>query len=370
MSKKYYVLMNKNNIVLPFTSEKNEFQETIFEQSEEERAVLPYSFTSIQSFIERRRAPKSRKHIAKLLQETGCNDFEKFIDVTMGLSLNDTFWIKQEDADVKWEDVSLYRNSFNDVIARVAFDGGDLELSSSSPEYTTDGTYAKCWKRDGENIYLLKTNSETGTEVFSEFYASQIAEIMCKSSVKYDLDVFHGKTVCKCGIFTDERYGYLPAVKVLEESNYKKVSYLLQYFSDIGCEEGLRRMLVLDALILNIDRHAGNYGFLVENDTQEIKTIAPMFDHNRSLLFDVRDYGDDYIKTIVPRIGADFNIAANSVLNDEIKSDLLNLKGFRFQRSSMGDDLSDERICLLEEIVNRQIDYILNRKQLYFCSFE
>lgn len=95
MSKKCYVLRNKNNIVLPFTFEKNEFQETIFEQTEEEKAVLPYSFTSIQSFIERRREPKSRMHIAKLLQETGCDDFEKFIDVTMGLSLNDTFWMKQ-----------------------------------------------------------------------------------------------------------------------------------------------------------------------------------------------------------------------------------------------------------------------------------
>lgn len=43
-------------------------------------------------------------------------------------------------------------------------------------------------------------------------------------------------------------------------------------------------MIVLDALILNTDRHMGNYGFMVDNDTMQIKRMAPMFDHNQALL--------------------------------------------------------------------------------------
>ena len=42
-----------------------------------------------------------------------------------------------------------------------------------------------------------------------------------------------------------------------------------------------------DALILNTDRHLGNFGFLFDNQTMEVKTAAPIFDHNRSLLFDL-----------------------------------------------------------------------------------
>lgn len=43
-------------------------------------------------------------------------------------------------------------------------------------------------------------------------------------------------------------------------------------------------MIVLDALILNTDRHMGNYGFIVDNRTMQIKRMAPMFDHNQALL--------------------------------------------------------------------------------------
>ena len=49
------------------------------------------------------------------------------------------------------------------------------------------------------------------------------------------------------------------------------------------------RRMVLDAVILNIDRHLGNFGVLFDTDTMEIQTMAPVFDNNRSLLFDLDD---------------------------------------------------------------------------------
>lgn len=42
-------------------------------------------------------------------------------------------------------------------------------------------------------------------------------------------------------------------------------------------------------LIVNNDRHIGNYGFIVDNDTQKILRMAPVFDHNRSLAYKVKD---------------------------------------------------------------------------------
>lgn len=65
------------------------------------------------------------------------------------------------------------------------------------------------------------------------------------------------------------------------------VSGLMKFYEKFGAEDVLRADVCADALILNTDRHLGNFGFLFDNQTMEVKTAAPMFDHNRSLLFDL-----------------------------------------------------------------------------------
>ncbi|WP_350453854.1 hypothetical protein [Slackia heliotrinireducens] len=82
-----------------------------------------------------------------------------FVASTRCLSLADTFWMKREDEDISWSDVSLYRNPFDDVIARIAFDGTGMygrQNSPTSPEFATSGSFAKRWIREGEQISLLK----------------------------------------------------------------------------------------------------------------------------------------------------------------------------------------------------------------------
>ena len=39
----------------------------------------------------------------------------------------------------------------------------------------------------------------------------------------------------------------------------------------------------------NTDRHLGNFGALIDNDTMSITRMAPVFDNNRSLRFDMDD---------------------------------------------------------------------------------
>lgn len=76
--------------------------------------------------------------------------------------------------------MSLYTHPFNEVIAKTAFEGGlhGRQLSTTSPEYGTDGSFAKCWIREGGQIRLLKRGSSgagnAGLEPYSEFYAGQL----------------------------------------------------------------------------------------------------------------------------------------------------------------------------------------------------
>ena len=45
-------------------------------------------------------------------------------------------------------------------------------------------------------------------------------------------------------------------------------------------------MMAFDFLIGNIDRHFGNFGFLIDNHTGNILGTAPFFDHGKSFFAD------------------------------------------------------------------------------------
>lgn len=88
------------------------------------------------------------------------------------------------------------------------------------------------------------------------------------------------------------------------------VSRLLEWFSRAGCEDDFRRLCILDALLLNTDRHPGNMGLLVRNATQEVLGMAPVFDFNRALLSDLDDSlpadPGDSVQHRLPWFGRDF----------------------------------------------------------------
>lgn len=124
----------------------------------------------------------------------------------------------------------------------------------------------------------------------------------------------------------------------------------------------LRRMFVLDALILNTDRHLGNFGFLFDNQTMKVKTAAPMFDHNRSLLFDLDEdqlvKPEWYVGKCRLCIGVDFIKTAKGMLTDEIWQELKNLDGFRFVPHPT-IELPKGRLEALLDVVERQRRAIL-----------
>ena len=98
-------------------------------------------------------------------------------------------------------------------------------------------------------------------------------------------------------------------------------------------------MLLLDAVIYNSDRHYGNFGFLIDNKTNEIIAPAPLFDHGNSLLnFAGRDALESaeslekYAKTILPCVYDDF--IGEIELTHEQRNNLRKLLNFIFTRHS------------------------------------
>lgn len=362
----FYYLMNKDNPLMEFKI-IGYFGSYTIQGIKRFSDLLPYGFKSIHEWVINRQAPKHRKYIDKLFKLCQINNIKDFISITYGLSLNDTFWIKPKDSKLSWSQVSLYRNDFNEFIAHLAFDGkglNGLEVTTTSPEFGTDGSYAKCWIKDDNGIYLLKRGSKgfanSGLEPYSEFYTSQLSKELCESYVDYNLMNYHNELASSCRLFSDENTGYTPIVNLLGINS--TVIDIINYFDSIGSGELFRSMIVLDGISLNQDRHLKNYGVLFDNDTLEIKGMAPVFDNNMSLLpFAMNDDFNNlegYLMDKGPKFGSNWIEIASYCLTPRLKRILTNLKGFRFSPPSEFN-LPNERIDMLNKIVNSQINKIL-----------
>ena len=183
---KSYILKNKDIPILTFDYEKvidktkwGDFPSYKFKRIKILREdLLPKGYPNtvdsniLKKWIDLRKIPKNRENVNAILNyrlkemDTTPNNFMNYIDLSYGLSFNDSYWIiPEEQKDLLWKDYNLYNNKFSDNLALVAFgEGGNIPDSlkdkRTSPEYTTDGMLAKCWTVIDDEIYLLKKSSE------------------------------------------------------------------------------------------------------------------------------------------------------------------------------------------------------------------
>ena len=367
-----YILKNKDKALLAFSVELDDFSQ--YNCVELERyvpdALMPPSFVSITEWLENRNYAKHKTHLQRWLREWQIDNIKGFIDITHALGLNDTLWVCSADSSLKWDNVSLYRNDFTDVAAKTAFTKGlnGLKLSSTSPEFTSEGSFEKCWvKQNDGSITLYKKGSEgfvnSGLEPYSEFYSSQLSGLLCRSSVEYGLCMFKGHLVSTCSMFTSEAEGFIPVYKYLNTSRTYTMQQLLDFMGRLGFAEDFSDMIVLDAVILNIDRHLGNFGFIVDNDTFRIKRFAPVFDNNMALLARAIDNSlesdSEYYKGLGHKIGVPFIPSARALTTSRTRSVLQSLHDFHFTLHP-SCNLPSKRLFFLEDLIRRQASDILS----------
>ena len=375
-----YYLMNKDNIILTFqTNPESGLSEDVSFSVVKQEGCTPYGFQSITAWIESRKASKHNAHLKDIMKRLGCDDNEGFIRLTHAVGINDTFWIKSDDEDVAWKDVSLYQNPFSEVISRLAFEGAGLygeRFSSTSPELSCEGSFRKCFRKEkskgefGSDIFLYKRGGELGAglEPYCEVLASEIAKIVAPNllSVKYDLCWLHGRLASKCNVFTSENVGYASYSKLNDAKSYT-FDDVREFFSKLGFEQGFRELLVVDSLCFNQDRHSGNYGVLFDNDTMKIVGMSPVFDLNLSMLpyvtmSEFENIGDKLFG-YAPKLGNDFTRIGQIAMNDVIRDRLKDMADFSF--SFRGDSkFTEKRVKLLEKIVRKQATAILSNETL------
>ena len=359
-----YQLMNKDKVVATYKEEKR-LADYRYVEVERFDSYLPYGFYDINDWIDGRQIAKHRVAIQKLMNSLGMTTRHDFIGMVRCLALTDTFWMKREDEELTWNQISLYQNPFDDTISRIAFDGTGMygrQNSPTSPEFATSGSFEKCWIREGNKISLFKRGSEgyanAGFESYSEKLASDFLDAAKVKHVPYTLLKFHDKLTCKCPLFTSENAGFVSMHRFFE-GNFD-VDDVLEFCAEHNSEERFREMVVFDSVMANVDRHAGNYGFLVDNDTGEILELAPLFDHNMTCLpyMMKTDDLDDYLKKIGPKIGSDFISIAKELLTSSIRAKLIELKDFEYK--DPGFDYPKWKLDNINKLKELQIQAILS----------
>lgn len=350
---------------------------TILWVNEAEKRLLPLDLSltgdSIAKWLKSRTIPKNRAYVHNFLSKCNLNLNRpmNIIKVSKGLSLNDCYWVVEEGFSGSFEKYNLYDNRFSQILARIAFTGYGSSVRSSlasCPEFTTNGMLPKCWRRVAGEIKLYKGGtsgaSNTGNEPYCEYYAAQIAKELGISAIDYGLSKWEGELCSTCVLFTSKEYAFLPVGKVVTSGGMEAVT---SYYEKMGAAyaKALADMLVLDAIICNTDRHFGNFGFLVDNRTNEIVAPAPLFDHGNSLFnfAGKDDLASDaaltaYAQTLMPCLYDDFIGTAKAVLTPEHREGLRHLLNFRFKRHSHYN-LPEERLDLLEKQVQKRARELL-----------
>ena len=331
---------------------------------------LELSDRGLVKWLKRRTIPGNRAYVQNFLAKLGLNekDTKGIIDFCKGLSLNDCYWIVDKNFSGKFSENNLYDNRFSNVLSQIAFTGyGSFQKTSlrSSPEFTTNGMLAKCWRRVNGKIVLYKSGTEgfanSGNEPYCEYYACQVAEAMGIDAVQYGLSKWKGRLCSTCELFTSKEYSFMPVGNIVKEGGIKAV---IEYYKSLGGNylDAFADMIVFDAVILNTDRHFGNFGFLVDNRTNTICAPAPLFDHGLSLLTyamddDLEDW-ETYAKTRVPATYSDFIELAQQLMGHSQKEKLRRLINFKFKKHPRYN-WRDSRWRILSEVIKRRVKALL-----------
>jgi len=182
------------------------------------------------------------------------NHSDKSNRITRTLSLSDCYWLKQEDENVLFGDITPYFHKEWDGAG--TFNGGSIST------LFVNGASDKRWIDSGT---LLKVKSYREFEPYTLCYALDI-DNTAKACMSDDGILVANFTSADCFLETMEQSGFVG-------ENDNPLEKAVEIF-----KEQAVTLFVIDYLVEHDDRHWGNYGFLRDANTGEYLKMAPYYD--------------------------------------------------------------------------------------------
>ena len=240
-----------------------------------------------------RSIPASRSGLREALEAMDIRSPRILLLRCYGLSLSDQYWICPEGSGLTWETINFFDNAFSDDVGDALFGEPrkNNQLNLSSPDNTSDGNLKKRWKIIAGQRYLIKGGSGPFyQQPFNEVIATELMKRLEIPHIPYAVIWNDGAPYSACADFVTRDTELVPAWRIyLTQKKPNDVSvfeHFLRCADALGIPDVrpfLDRMIVLDYLIANEDRHLNNFGAIRDAKTLAWIGMAPIFDSGSSL---------------------------------------------------------------------------------------
>lgn len=272
-------LMHKNDVVSKIEND------IILDES----AMLPlqlFKGASIEGWLKARAIDRHRTNsrlLKKVMRITDTSDIATVLRAHAA-TVTDNYWFKADGEEIEYKDILFNDDSFADVALFGTFESiSSAEKlnpkNSRSPELTNIGSFEKCWRLHDGKWFMYKRESEL--EQFSEIFICRLGQ-----HFSYDMAIYEkrGNCVITPDFTENKKYDLESAAAFAGENEDYTYSYKKLKKNSETVAADFVRLIFMDTLCFNMDRHTNNYGVLRDSDTGKIVKLTPNFDNNIALI--------------------------------------------------------------------------------------
>ncbi len=219
--------------------------------------------------------------LKKALRLAERDDISTVVHVN-GATITDNYWVRPIGSTLTYDDVKFDNDFFSNLALKGTYDSFNkaaMSKHSKTPELTNIGSFEKCWKLRDSKWYMHK--KATHDELFSELFICELGKALGMNMAHYE----RGDGVIKSLDFTDSaKVNFEPASTFMgDNEDYLAVVKTLEHICPEAIEDYVK-MIFLDTITANPDRHTNNFGLLRDINTGKFIGLAPNFDNNMALI--------------------------------------------------------------------------------------
>ena len=219
--------------------------------------------------------------LKKALRLAERDDISSVLSVN-AVTITDNYWIKPLDSELKYLDVHFDNDYFSNLALTGNYDSFNRVANSKNsrtPELTNIGSFEKCWKLKNGTWWMYKTANHE--ELFSELFICKLGLRLNFKMAEYE----RGNKLIKTKDFTDNGLvNFEPAFAFMgDNEDYIETLEKLKLICP-GAVGDYVKMLFLDTICANPDRHTFNFGILRDTQSGKVLGLAPNFDNNIALI--------------------------------------------------------------------------------------
>ena len=307
--------------------------------------VFPYNGKALYKKLRGRVVSLNRREDDNFWKDCGIemNNTEALIRTGHAASLNDCYWVSVKDSGELFKDFNVYEHISPKNPALAPFFDYDNRLGL---------------RRYKGKLFFYKTDLK---DMCSELFSVALADKMGLDYCDYE-PVLYKNTLCvRCAMFSDLDHSFMKINRLLRFHSMKQITDFLGLLGE-DYVNAYHDMLVFDCLIVNNDRHSGNYGLIVDSRTLTPQRFTPLFDHGRAFFSLGGEFDGEKMAELADSAesfyGVPFNEIAQKYIADRHREQLKKIKDFRLP-AKYAKYFPGDRVKSIEEFINLRSEKLL-----------